>query len=104
MSAISTLAARGKSPAGRVASVVGPDARRADRGDAGSSSRRRYTGDGSTPPQLEGHQRFVVTGRRCSSSPMPEGIDFSLCLARATTDPWRANPRDFYHGLLWVSD
>jgi hypothetical protein len=64
------LAARGKSPAGRVASAVGPDARRADRGDAGSSSRRRYTADGSTPPQPKGRQWFAAAGRRYSSSPM----------------------------------
>ena len=50
------LAARGESPADRVASAVGPDARRADRGDVGSSSRRRYTADEPTPPQPEGRQ------------------------------------------------
>ena len=65
-----TLTARGKSPAGRVASAVGPDARRADRGDAGSSSRRRYTADGPTPPQPKGRQGFAAAGRRCLSSPM----------------------------------
>ena len=65
------LAARGESPAGRVASAVGLDARRADRGDVGSSSRRRYTADGPTPPQPEGRQGFAATGRRYSSSPMP---------------------------------
>ena len=66
----SGLTARGKSPAGRVASAVVPDARRADRGDAGSSSRRRYTADGSTPPQPKGRQGFAAAGRRYSSSPM----------------------------------
>ena len=64
------LAARGKSPAGLVVSAVGPDARCADRGDAGSSSRRRYTADGPTPPQPEGRQRSAAAGRRYSSSPM----------------------------------
>ena len=64
------LAARGESPAGRVASAVGPDARRADRGDVGSSSRRRYTADGPTPPQPIGRQGFAAAGRRYSSSPM----------------------------------
>ena len=65
-----TLTVRGKSPAGRVASAVGPDARRADRGDAVSSSRRQNTADGPTPPQPEGRQGFAAAGRRCSSSPM----------------------------------
>ncbi len=51
------LAARGESPAGRVASAVGPDA-------------RRYTADGPTPPQPEGRQRFAAAGPRYSSSPM----------------------------------
>ena len=64
------LSARGKSPAGLVVSAVGPGARGADRGDAGTSSRRRYTADGPTPPQLEGRQRFAASGRRYSSSPM----------------------------------
>ena len=64
------LAARGESPAGRVASAVGPGARRADRGDAGTSSRRCYTADGPTAPQPEGRQRFAAAGRCYSSSPM----------------------------------
>ena len=67
---IRLLAARGESPAGRVASAVGPDARRADRGDVGSSSRRRYTADGPTPPQPVGRQGFAAAGRRYSSTPM----------------------------------
>ena len=64
------LAARGKSPAGLVVSAVGPDARCADRGDAGTSSRRRYTADGPTAPQPEGRPRFAAAGPRYSSSPM----------------------------------
>ena len=93
------LAARGESPADRVASAVGPDARRADRGDVGSSSRRRYTADEPTPPQPEGRQGSAATGQRYSSSPMPPHRLLPRALP-AAADPWRTTPRDFHHGLL----
>ena len=56
----SLLGARGESQDARIASAVGPDARRTDAGDAGTSARRSNAADGPTPPQAEGRQGLAA--------------------------------------------
>ena len=96
---VRALAARGRSPDGRVAGAMGPDTRRRAVGDAGASLRRGNAVDGPMPPATRRATRgygapaaLLVVDDGTASTP-PRAL-------HPHRKPLSRDHLDFYHGLL----